>query len=59
MCFCFVRDTARAPSGTSRVMVEPAPTYASFPMVTGATISVLLPIKTPSSIVVLYFSLPS
>src|ERR1019366_664889 len=59
MCFCFTRLTASTPSGTSCVIVDPAPMVASLPTLTGATSSVLLPTKTPSSMVVLDFFLPS
>lgn len=50
---------ARESSGTSFVIVEPAPIYAPLHIFTGATSCVSLPIKTLSSIIVLCFFCPS
>ena len=50
---CLALATAKASSGTSLVMVEPAAIYEPFLTVTGAIRLVLHPIKASSSIVVL------
>ena len=59
MIFVCPRSTASAPSGTSLVMVEPAPVYAALPILTGATRLVLQPIKALSPISVRNFFSPS
>src|SRR5579862_997695 len=56
---CRDRPTASAPGGTSRVMQEPAPTYAPSPMTTGATRVESLPTKAPSPICVRFLWTPS
>ena len=56
---CFPALTANAPAGTSSRIVVPVPTYASRPTVTGAISCVSLPMKAPSSIVVVDFWTPS
>jgi len=57
--FCGTRVTASAPSGTSRVIVEPAPTYAPAPTVTGATNWLSLPMNAPAPIEVRCLRSPS
>ena len=52
-------STAREPSGTSFVIVEPAPVYAPLPIFTGATRLVLQPMKASSPITVRNFFSPS
>ena len=56
---CSARSTASAPAGTSFVITEPAPVFASFPIVTGATNIVSEPMLAPSPITVRCFSYPS
>src|SRR6056297_490086 len=56
---CALRASAKAPSGTSRVMTDPDPVMASSPMVTGATSMVFDPMKTFRPISVWCFMTPS
>src|SRR5699024_8697408 len=56
---CLPRATASVPGGTSSVTVEPAPTVAFVPAVTGATRDALDPMKLPSSSTVLCLLAPS
>jgi len=51
--------TPKALSGISFVIVDPAPTYAFFPIVTGATKDEFVPTKELSPMVVLCLSFPS
>src|SRR3546814_20939353 len=57
--FCAPRVTATASAGTSRVTVEPAPTMARSPTVTGATSAVFEPMKAPAPISVRCLAKPS
>src|SRR5688500_15152302 len=56
---CSARSTARAPSGTSLVMAEPAPVTASRPTRIGATNIVSEPMNARSPMMVRCFSYPS
>lgn len=59
LTICSGRVKARELSGTSLVMVEPAPTMLPSPMLTGATRAVLLPMKARAAMVVRCFLWPS
>ena len=56
---CLPRATASAPGGTSSVTTDPAAVYAPSPMVTGATRTVSLPVKTCAPTVVWCLATPS
>jgi len=59
MLRCGPALTPSAPDGTSRRITEPAPVYAPSPISTGATSTVLEPMRARAPITVRCFSLPS
>src|SRR5699024_4197282 len=59
ICCWRLRATLNSPGAASRVMVDPAPTLAWAPIVTGATSEALEPMKAPSPITVRNLFTPS